>query len=66
MFSTGFLTEEENYFFIANRTPVCLWPTPSNNGVSVAKGIPSADINVGNLDEYVGRHGNKFKRFLEK
>ena len=26
--------------------------------------IPSADMNLGNLDEYLGRHGNKFKRFF--
>ena len=27
--------------------------------------IPSADMNLGNLDEYLGRHGNKFKRFFK-
>ena len=37
-----------------------------NNKALVTLVLPSADINVGNLDEYVGRHGNKFKRSLEK
>ena len=58
-----------NFLRLVKRSATHMGQWFEENGKKGEKGsrrIPSADINVGNLDEYVGRHGNKFKRFLEK